>query len=89
MLFVVVMALDIVSSKYDLERDCCPCGVLLLCYKIFIPTEFLSPLIQLSATRDKHADDVENKNMFELFKTEVLKAEWQKRIHSSIFMTHN
>ena len=57
MLFVVVMALDIVSSKYDLERDCCPCGVLLLCYKIFIPTEFLSPLIQLSATRDKHADD--------------------------------
>ena len=37
---------------------------------------------------DKHADDAENKKLFELFKTEVLKAEWQKKIHASIFITY-
>ena len=36
---------------------------------------------------DKHTDETENKKLFELFKTEVLKAEWQKKIHSSIFIT--
>ena len=35
----------------------------------------------------KHVDDAANKELYEDFKKEVLKAEWQKRLHASVYCT--
>ena len=35
----------------------------------------------------RHVDDADNKTMYESFKIEVLTAEWQKKLHSSIYIT--
>ena len=36
---------------------------------------------------DKHVDDEENKVLYEQFKTEVLNSDWQKNLHSSIYLS--
>ena len=36
---------------------------------------------------DRHCDDDANKKLFDLYKQQILKADWQKKLYSSIFVT--